>query len=174
MADTLQQREAAYRQQNLRKFVFLLDLELALTIILYTMEHETQTYSIQEISQKTGLSAYTLRFYEKAGIIQEVARKDNGHRFYSEHDAGWIDFITCLKSTGMSIDEIRQFADLVWEGDHTIDQRMEILTRHREAVLQRMTELQQMLDRVNGKISTYEKLKKNMHRKTSEGEYDEV
>ena len=122
---------------------------------------EKTRYSIQQMSNRTGLSIHTLRYYEKEGIIKDVKRDQSGRRVFSDQDAGWIDFITCLKGTGMSIEAIKSFTTLVWEGDHTIDKRLEILHAHKKKVLDEIETLKKMAKRIDGKISWYEKEKSN-------------
>ena len=117
-------------------------------------------YSIQEVCNKTGLTAHTLRYYEKEGLLTSVARSAGGFRQYSDEDMEWLGLICCLKNTGMSIQEIARFVQLTHEGDHTLSERVELLREHRERVLERMAEMQKHLDKVTWKLNFYsEKLK---------------
>ena len=77
-------------------------------------------YSIQDVSNKTGLSTHTLRYYEKEGLISGVERSQGGFRQYTDEDLERLGLIRCLKNTGMSIQEIARFVQLTHEGDHTI------------------------------------------------------
>ena len=117
-------------------------------------------YSIQDVSKKTGLTAHTLRYYEKEGLIPGVERSQGGFRQYTDEDLERLGLICCLKNTGMSIQEIARFVQLTQEGDHTLQERVELLRAHREQVLERMAEIQKYLDKVTWKLNFFtEKLK---------------
>ena len=117
-------------------------------------------YSIQDVSNKTGLSTHTLRYYEKEGLISGVERSQGGFRQYTYEDLERLGLIRCLKNTGMSIQEIARFVQLTHEGDHTLEERVELLREHRERVLERMAEMQEHLDKVTWKLNFFtEKLK---------------
>ena len=117
-------------------------------------------YSIQDVSQKTGLSAHTLRYYEKEGLISGVERTAGGFRQYTDEDLERLGLICCLKNTSMSIQEIARFVRLTHEGDHTLEERVELLRAHRELVLERMAEMQKHLDKVTWKLNFFtEKLR---------------
>ena len=117
-------------------------------------------YSIQDVSNKTGLSTHTLRYYEKEGLISGVERSQGGFRQYTDEDLERLGLIRCLKNTGMSIQEIARFVQLTHEGDHTLEERVELLREHRERVLERMAEMQKHLDKVTWKLNFFtEKLK---------------
>jgi len=117
-------------------------------------------YSIQEVSQKTGLTAHTLRYYEKEGLLSGVERTQGGFRQYTDEDLERLGLICCLKNTGMSIQEIARFVQLTHEGDHTLKERVELLREHRERVLERMEEMQKHLDKVTWKLNFFsEKLR---------------
>ena len=117
-------------------------------------------YSIQDVSKKTGLTAHTLRYYEKEGLISGVERSQGGFRQYTDEDLERLGLICCLKNTGMSIQEIARFVQLTHEGDHTLQERVELLRAHREQVLERMAEMQKHLDKVTWKLNFFsEKLR---------------
>ena len=112
-------------------------------------------YSIQDVSKKTGLSAHTLRYYEKEGLISGVERTQGGFRQYTDEDLERLGLICCLKNTGMSIQEIARFVQLTREGDHTLEERVELLREHRERVLERMEEMQKYLEKVTWKLNFF-------------------
>ena len=117
-------------------------------------------YSIQDVSKKTGLSAHTLRYYEKEGLISGVDRSPGGFRQYTDEDLEALGLICCLKNTGMSLQEIARFVELTHQGEHTLKERVELLREHRESVIRRMEEMQQYLDKVTWKLNFFsEKLK---------------
>ncbi len=97
--------------------------------------------NIKKISQLTGLSAHTLRFYEKIGLLLNIERDSKGHRDYSEKDRIWIEFIKRLKATNMPLDEIKRFAELRSRGDVTINERLKILEEHQARVQEQMDNL---------------------------------
>ena len=117
-------------------------------------------YTIQEVSKKTGLTAHTLRYYEKEGLLSGVERTQGGFRQYTDEDLERLGLICCLKNTGMSIQEIARFVQLTHEGDHTLKERVQMLKDHREQVIERITEMQKYLDKVTWKINFFsEKLR---------------
>ena len=117
-------------------------------------------YSIQDVSRKTGLSAHTLRYYEKEGLISGVERSRGGFRQYTDEDLEKLGLICCLKNTGMSIQEIGRFVRLTREGDHTLEERVELLRAHREQVLGKIAEMQKYLEKVTWKLDFFtEKLR---------------
>ena len=117
-------------------------------------------YSIQDVSKKTGLTAHTLRYYEKEGLIPGVERSQGGFRQYTDEDLERLGLICCLKNTGMSIQEIARFVKLTHEGEHTLEERVELLRAHREQVLERIAEMQKHLEKVTWKLNFFtEKLR---------------
>ncbi len=117
-------------------------------------------YSIQDVSKKTGLSAHTLRYYEKEGLIAGVERTQGGFRQYTDEDLEALGLICCLKNTGMSLQEISRFVNLTREGEQTLRERVELLREHRESVIARMNEMQKYLEKVTWKLNFFtEKLK---------------
>ncbi len=112
-------------------------------------------YSIQDVSKKTGLSAHTLRYYEKEGLLSHVDRSPGGFRQYTEEDMEALGLICCLKNTGMSLQEITRFVSLTHEGDQTLKKRVELLREHRENVIRRMQEMQKYLEKVTWKLNYF-------------------
>ncbi|MBN1312350.1 MAG: MerR family transcriptional regulator [Anaerolineae bacterium] len=118
--------------------------------------------TIQQVADKTGLSEHTLRYYERIGLIESIDRADNGHRRYSDVDVGWIEFLKCLRATGMPVMQMKAYADLTRVGDHTIEARLELLKEHRRAVLAQIEEMQAYLSVVDYKIDYYTKEKERI------------
>ena len=114
-------------------------------------------YSIQYVSQKTGLTAHTLRYYEKEGLIPSVERSQGGIRQYTDEDLEALGLICCLKNTGMSLQEIARFVQLTQAGEHTLRERVAMLTEHRENVIARMAEMQKYLEKVTWKVNYFSK-----------------
>ena len=112
-------------------------------------------YSIQEVCEKTGLTAHTLRYYEKEGLLTGVARSTGGFRQYSDEDMEWLGLVCCLKNTGMPLQEIARFVRLAHEGDRTLEERVELLKDHREKLIGRMEEMQRYLEKITWKVNFF-------------------
>jgi DNA-binding transcriptional MerR regulator len=116
-----------------------------------------QGLSIAEAAAHTGLTADTLRYYERDGLmLRSVPRATSGHRLYAEADLAWIQLITKLRSTGMPIRDVRRYADLVRAGEGNELERLELLRAHRQVVLARLAEVQDHLGAIDYKIGLYE------------------
>src|SRR5499426_2326387 len=111
---------------------------------------------IAEVSEQYGLSADTLRYYERVGLIPPVHRNEGGIRDYNELDLRRVDFIKCMRSAGLPIEVLIEYVGLVQKGDKTIEARKDILIEQREQLLARMNEMQKTLDILNHKIEVYE------------------
>ena len=111
-------------------------------------------YSIGEFSNLTNISIYTLRYYEKENLIIPN-RKENGRRCYNEKDLSWIQFIKRLKDTQMPIKEIKKYAELRTNGDSTLNERMEMLIKHRTALKEEIAKSNEYLEKLNDKINYY-------------------
>ena len=112
-------------------------------------------YTISEVAALTGLTAHTLRWSERIGLMPHVDRSHTGQRRFSERDLGWLAFVGKLRLTGMPVADMVRYAELVREGDHTRDARRELLEATRRDVLTRITELQDTLAVLDIKISHY-------------------
>lgn len=115
-------------------------------------------YTIHEVCEKTGLTAHTLRYYEKEKLLPNVGRSKGGFRQYTDEDMEALGLICCLKNTGMSLSDITRFMELTREGGQTLRERCELLKKHREAVLAKMEEMQRHLDKVTRKIEHFSNL----------------
>jgi len=114
--------------------------------------------SISDMAAATGLTTSTLRYYEQEGLLlQDPDRASSSHRRYPAAAATWLMFITKLRSTGMPIRDIRRYAELARQGDHTTPQRLALLVEHRTRVLEQLAEVQRSLDAIDFKIATYER-----------------
>ncbi|MDX1416924.1 MAG: MerR family transcriptional regulator [Candidatus Promineifilaceae bacterium] len=111
---------------------------------------------ISEVSEQSGLSVDTLRYYEKIGLLPPVNRTNGGIRNYSELDVRRVDFIKCMRTAGLPIDVLIDYFALLEQGDETIAARKEILQEQRDHLTARMAELQETLDLLNYKIEVYE------------------
>ncbi len=107
------------------------------------------------MADRTGVTIDTLRYYEREGLLQNVARADSGHRRYSEDDVLWVEVLRCLRATGMSIDQLRTYCDLGAQGDHTQRERVRMLTEHRALVEAQIAERKDALRLIDEKLSHY-------------------
>ncbi len=110
--------------------------------------------TIGEFSVITGISAYTLRYYEKKGLLR-VGRDSMGRRDYSVDDIEWVKFIQRLKDTGMLLRDIKCYSDLRYQGDDTMAERMELLIQHRKSVMEEQRKWTEYLENLDVKIGIY-------------------
>ena len=112
--------------------------------------------TISEVSEKYGLPADTLRYYEKVGLIPPVHRKESGIRDYTPQDCGWVEFIKCMRGAGLSIETLIEYVALFRRGNRTLQKRKNLLIKERDALAARVTEMQEVLKRLNHKIKVYD------------------
>lgn len=113
--------------------------------------------TISEVAKKLGLTPHTLRYYEKIGLIRDVARR-SGKRDYSPADVVWLEFIQRLKATNMPLKEIRQYSQLRYAGDATISERKDMLLSHKARLRTEIDKLKTHQQALRVKIQTYEKM----------------
>lgn len=118
--------------------------------------------TITEVAKRTGLSAYTLRYYERIGLISSVARAPGGQRRYAASDMDWLDFLLRLRTTGMPIQGMQAFARLRSEGNATAGARREMLEAHRAAVFAQVRALQQAEKVLQAKIAHYRQIEQTL------------
>ncbi|HPZ74876.1 MAG TPA: MerR family transcriptional regulator [Candidatus Pacearchaeota archaeon] len=111
---------------------------------------------ISEVSEKFNISADTLRYYEKIGLIPPVNRDSSGVRNYTEEDCNWIEFILCMKNAGLPIKTLVKYVELFQQGDDTIEERKELLMKEREELSIKIENMKNTLDRLDYKIAKYE------------------
>ena len=114
--------------------------------------------TIQDVTKATGLSAHTLRYYERIGLIHPIEREENTRRCYTADDVGWIDFLLKLRATGMSIKDMQRYAELQRQGDVTLPERVKMLKSLRDRVEARMEELNEHLKLIYYKIDIYQNI----------------
>ncbi|MBW4611099.1 MAG: MerR family transcriptional regulator [Hassallia sp. WJT32-NPBG1] len=114
--------------------------------------------TIQQVATLTGLSVHTLRYYERNGLLEPVNRAANGHRRYRAEDITRIEFLTRLRTTGMPIRQMQQFANLYREKPEALSDRRLILEAHEREVQERIRELSRNLEAIQWKIQHYKKL----------------
>ena len=112
--------------------------------------------TIAEVSKKYDMTADTLRYYERIGLIPPVPRTGGGIRDYDEDSCRWIELMKCMRSAGVQIDALIEYVALFRQGEGTMAQRKAILVEQRDQLASRIAEMQRSLDRLNKKIEGYE------------------
>lgn len=113
------------------------------------------TYTIGECARRSGFTMDTLRYYERIGLIGDIARTPTGQRRFTDDHLEWLGVLKCLRDTGMPVEQMHRFATLAREGDHTIPERIALLEAHKTAVDARMDDLAAKRDYLLGKIDYY-------------------
>ena len=113
--------------------------------------------TITEVSKKYGLSADTLRYYERVGLIPKVNRNKSGVRDYTQEDCNWVEFIKCMRGAGLPIEVLIDYVSMFQQGDSTIDARKEFLVDQRKVLAKKIEEMNKTLARLDYKIDLYEK-----------------
>ena len=117
-------------------------------------------FTIGEMAKKLGVAASTLRYYDKEGLFPFMERSEGGIRVFKESDYEFLKIIHCLKATGMQIKDIKNFIELVLQGDESIDARLEIFQKQKLEVEKQISELQEALETVKFKCWYYETAKR--------------
>jgi len=120
------------------------------------MDIQKEKLTIQEVSKATGLTAHTLRYYERIGLIHPINREENTRRCYTVDDVGWIDFLLKLRATGMSIKDMQRYAELQRQGDATLPERVEIMKSLRDNVEAHIEAMNEHLKLIHYKIDYYQ------------------
>lgn len=117
-----------------------------------------KTLTIQQMAEATGLSAHTLRYYERAGLMRQEVGRDNvsGYRSYTQQHIAWVEFIKRLRATGMPIRDIQHYTELLRQGEQTIPARMHLLQQHQSRVEEHLREVENYLAAIVEKIAYYE------------------
>ena len=113
-------------------------------------------YTIKQVSEMTGLSIPTIRYYDKERLLPDLQRKESGYRIFSDRDLEAIDLIGCFKESGLTIREIRHFMSLVRQGDVTLDERLAICQTHIARLEEKLTAVQNALEHSRRTLAFYE------------------
>ena len=122
------------------------------------MDTQLDQLTIQQVAEATGLSTYTLRYYERIVLIHPIDRAQNTHRRYTLDDIGWIEFLNKLRATGMSIQQMQRYAELQRQGDDTLPERVEMLRMLQREAEARIAEVSEHLKLIRYKIGLYESI----------------
>lgn len=114
--------------------------------------------TISQVSEQYGISADTLRWYEKIGLLKNVGRRENGLRDYTDINCRTIEFVKCMRSAGVSVETLIQYMDLFEQGDSTLEARRKLLITQREIILKKREDLDKSIERLNYKIENYDTL----------------
>ncbi len=112
--------------------------------------------TIKEVSEKYGISADTLRYYERVGMLPPVSRTSGGIRNYTDENLSWLELILCMRNAGLPIEAIIEYVRLFSLGDSTFGARLELLREQREVLLDQKAQIEAALARLNYKIERYE------------------
>ena len=115
------------------------------------------TYTIKTMAERVNLKPHVLRYYEKEGLLPNIGRTEGGIRLYTDEDFEWLGLVFCLKNTGMSIKQIRDFVNMCLEGPETLKDRCEMLKAHKAEVEAHIEEINAHLDVVTFKINFFTK-----------------
>lgn len=113
-------------------------------------------YTVGEMAKLLGVAPSTLRYYDKEGLLPFVERSGGGMRMFKDSDYEWLKIIECLKKTGMSIKNIREYILMAMLGDETLEQRLEMIKKQKENITRQINELQEMSETLDYKLWYYE------------------
>ena len=113
-------------------------------------------YTIGKTAEKMGITAHTLRYYDKEGLLPFVEKSESGARIFKESDLEWLALIECLKQTGMQLKDIKQYIDWCMEGDTTLQQRYNMFTERKAEAERQIAVLQNALEKIRYKCWYYE------------------
>lgn len=113
-------------------------------------------YTINKAAEQTGITAHTIRYYEKEGIIPPIKRSESGIRLFSEDNLFWLEMVSCLKKTGMPVSDIKRIVALSMQGDATIPERKRILLAHKKVIRQQIEALEESMRNIDIKIRYYD------------------
>ena len=112
--------------------------------------------TIKQVSEKYHITADTLRYYERVGMIPPVNRSPSGIRDYDEEDLKWVELAICMRKAGLPVEAMIEYVRLCHLGDRTIPDRLHLLETQREALLEQRRQIYKTLERLNYKVSCYE------------------
>lgn len=114
-----------------------------------------QRYSPGQAAEKTGFSLDTLRYYDKIGLLDELARTPGGQRIFTEDDVAWLGILRCLRDTGMPIAQMQRYADLARAGDESLAERVALLEEHDRQVEEQIARLRTQQAHIRRKLTFY-------------------
>lgn len=121
------------------------------------MQDLNRSTTITDLARDSGFSVHTLRYYERIGLLDPIARNESGHRVYDSFAIEWVTLLRNLRDTGMPIRTMQEFATLVRQGEETIPERVRVLEEHRASIVEQIDLLNEALARVDTKLHDYAK-----------------
>lgn len=118
-------------------------------------------YTIGQVAKKLGVTAHTLRYYDKEGLLPFVKKGSSGARVFEDDDIDWLLILECLKATGMQLKDIKRYMDLCLEGDSTLQARLEMFEQQKVKIEEQMLQLNQYMEKIDFKIAYYTAAVKN-------------
>lgn len=122
-------------------------------------------FEISEVSKVTKLKQHTLRYYESIGLIKDIKRNSSGKRIYSEQDLKWLEMINRLRTTGMNINKMKEYARLRYMGDETVAERKNIMQEHLRSIEHEIEVLEEARDYVAKKVQIYSEMEETINEK---------
>jgi DNA-binding transcriptional MerR regulator len=116
-----------------------------------------ERYSPGQVAEQTGFSLDTLRYYERIGLLDDIARNSGGQRVFTEGDVAWLRILRCLRDTGMPIQRMVRYAELARGGDDTVPERLEVLREHDRDIDEKIAHLRVEQDHIRAKIDHYQR-----------------
>ena len=119
---------------------------------------KAEFFTVKEVSERTGLSISTLRYYDSEGLTPQITRNGSGVRQYTQEDVCWLELICCLKHSGMALEDIRKFMGLCLGGEETAEERRKVLLGQKELICRKIEQLQCSLELIECKIEHYKEV----------------
>lgn len=112
--------------------------------------------TIAEVSKKYNITADTIRYYEKIGLIPHIPRNKSGIRDFDENSCKWIEFIKCMRNAGLSIETLSEYVELFSQGHETVQERRSLLIEQKEKLLKKQEDIKNTISRLDVKIKIYD------------------
>jgi len=125
---------------------------------LANLTDRTPHYTVKQMAEKMGLTAYAVRYYDNAGLIPEVGRSSGNSRLFSDYNLAWLKIVHCLRSTGLPITEVRRYIQMCQEGDSTIPERAAMIAAQEKSLKAQLDELKRQMEILQYKKHYYEDL----------------
>ena len=115
-------------------------------------------YTMMQVCKEANMTYQALKYYCNEGLVPNVKRDNNNRRVFDERDVKWIKDLVCLKKCGMSIQEMKEYLDLCLQGESTIPQRKELLTKKQQALIENIKELEESIAYIDWKQTFYDEV----------------
>lgn len=122
------------------------------------LRDRTPKYTVREVAEIMGVTPYTIRYYDNAGLIPAVERGAGNSRLFSDYNISWLKLIHCLRATGLSVEGVKSYVDMCLQGDATIPARAELIFRQEKVLREQMRHLRAQMEVLKYKKNYYQKL----------------